>query len=336
MNILITGGTGFIGSHLSLKLLENYNKITIVDDFSTGNNFGLENVEVINCNILNYNKLLKSLIGKKFDCLIHLASKSLVADSFLQEEQYIQTNVGGTKNVIRLCEEIKIERIIFASSASVYGNDHLNKTIHETFETKPINPYGVTKLECEQILKNAFKQNNISSICFRFFNACGGDPLLRTGEWHNPETHLIPKLIRTCLENSKKNFFVYGNNFNTADGYAVRDFLNVIDICSAIENGVQWLDNNSGFEIINLGSGRSYSVIDVIEETEKYLNKKIPIKIVNKRIGEPDFLLSDISKANKMLGWKPFNSDLKQIVEVTAKWQSKMLESTKTTIQNNL
>ena len=325
MKFLITGGAGFIGSHIALQLHEKGHEITIIDDFSTGNNFGLDNYEIINCNIIDYKTLVNKFNNRKFDFLIHLASKSIVEDSFLFETKYMQTNVLGTSNIIKLCRKLDIKKLIFSSTAAVYGNQNSNKMIDEKNQTIPINPYGISKLQAEYLLKEASTTYKIDMICFRFFNACGGDKLIRIGEYHNPETHLIPKLIQINLKSNPEEFNIYGNTFNTPDGYAYRDYLNVLDICRAIELGVFWLNKNRGFKTINLGSGEPKSVMDIIKLTEKYLNKKINFKISKKRKGEPAFLLSNISKANEILNWRPQNSSLKQIIDTSIKWQSKML-----------
>ena len=325
MKFLITGGAGFIGSHLALYLYEKGHQITIIDDFSSGNKISLNNYEIITSNINNFEFLKKKLNGSRFDYLVHLASKSIVADSFLYQDEYINTNIAGTKCILELCSYLNINKVIFSSTASVYGPSK-NKKIDENFTLSPINPYGKSKVEAEKILKEYSTKHNLNIITFRFFNACGGDTKGRIGELHNPETHLIPKLMQFILNHEEDQFIVYGNNFNTEDGFAIRDYLHVLDICDAVNLGSNWLTNNKGYQIINLGSGIPISVLQIITSFEEYFNKKIDFKIENSRIGEPDFLLSNIDKANSLLNWKPKMSNLNKIIEDTYTWQVKLLK----------
>jgi UDP-glucose 4-epimerase len=324
LKLLITGGAGFIGSHIALNLFETKNKITIIDDFSTGNSTYLHNYEIIKCDINNIDLLKKKLKGRQFDFLIHLASKSIVSESFLNEKEYMNTNVSGTESILNLCLFLNIKKVIFSSTASVYGFTG-NKKIKETSYISPINPYGKSKLKAENILKNYSFKYNIDVITFRFFNACGGDIYSRIGELHNPETHLIPLLMQHILKEKKEKFNIYGNKFNTNDGYAIRDYLHVLDICKAVDLGVKWLKNNNGYQTINLGSGKATSVIEVTKSFQKYFNKKINIIIKNKRNGEPDFLLANIEKANILLDWHPTQSSLEKIIDDTYKWQLKLM-----------
>lgn len=326
MKFLITGGAGFIGSHLSLYLFERDHQITIIDDFSTGNNFYLHNYEIIRGNINNLEFLKKKLNGRKFDYLVHLASKSIVSDSFVNKKEYMDTNILGTKNILELCSHLKINKVIFSSTAAVYGSPK-NKKISEDFLISPINPYGNSKIEAEKVLKEYSLKQGFDIITFRFFNACGGDSNGRIGELHKPETHLIPKLMQFVLKDKKEQFIIYGNNFKTRDGFAIRDYLHVLDICDAVYLGVNWLKNNKGYQIINLGSGTPTSVLQIIKSFEHYFNKKIDFKIEDSRIGEPDFLLSDIQKANILLDWSPKMSNLNKIIEDTYTWQVKLLKT---------
>jgi len=323
MNFLITGGAGFIGSHLALHLYEKGHQITIIDNFSTGNRIFLHNYEIIESDINNLEFLKKKLNNRKFDYLVHLASRSIVADSFLNEKDYIETNVLGTKNILELCCYLKINKIIFSSTASVYGSSN-NQKISENFLVSPTNPYGKSKIEAEKIFKEYSLKKDFDIITFRFFNACGGDMKGRIGELHRPETHLIPKLIQFILKEQKDKFIVYGNKFKTQDGYAIRDYLHVIDICDAIYLGVNWLKNNKAYETINLGSGIPTSVLQIIESVEHYFNKKIDFRVKNARIGDPDFLLSNIEKAKFLLNWKPKKSSIMKIIEDTHIWQIKL------------
>ena len=326
MNILITGGAGFIGSHIALYSYEKGHQITIVDDFSTGNNFFLENYKVVECDINDFEKLKSELNTEKFDLLFHLASKSILTESYEQYEKYNSTNVKGTINIMKLCDHLKIRKIIFSSSASVYGNSY-SRPIKECDSTNPSNPYGSTKLKAEKLIKDLGKKYNIDSIIFRFFNACGGDPKLRIGENHNPETHLIPSIIKNSLNKNKESFQVFGDNFHTHDGFAIRDYLNVIDICSAFIKGMCWLSNNKGHNIFNLGSSKGLSVKQVINECEIIMKTNINYKIKPRRKGEPDYLLSDISKATNVLKWTPKYSKIREIIKTSYFWQSKMLNN---------
>ena len=325
MKFLITGGAGFIGSHLALFLYEKGHQITIIDDFSTGNEIYLHNYEIIRGNINKLEFFKKKLHHRRFDYLLHLASKSIVSQSFAHEKQYIDTNVLGTKCIIELCSYLKINKVIFSSTAAVYGSSK-NKKIAENFTIAPINPYGKSKIEAEKILKEYSLKQEIDILIFRFFNACGGDSYGRIGELHKPETHLIPKLMQFVLNNKKEKFVVFGNKFKTIDGFAIRDYLHVLDICDAVNLGVNWLKNNKGCQTINLGSGTPTSVLQVIKSFEHYFDIILDFEIENSRRGEPDFLLSNIEKANTILKWMPKRSNIKTILKDTYTWQLKLLK----------
>ncbi len=325
MKFLITGGAGFIGSHLALFLYEKGHQITIIDDFSTGNEIYLHNYEIIRGNINNLEFFKKKLHHRRFDYLVHLASKSIVSQSFALEKQFIDTNVSGTKCIIELCSYLKINKVIFSSTAAVYGSSK-NKKISENFTIAPINPYGKSKIEAEKILKEYSLKQEIDILIFRFFNACGGDGHGRIGELHKPETHLIPKLMQFVLNEKKEKFVVYGNKFKTIDGFAIRDYLHVLDICDAVYLGVNWLKNNKGCQTINLGSGIPTSVLQVIKSFEHYFDIILDFEIENSRRGEPDFLLSNIEKANTILKWMPKRSNIKTILKDTYTWQLKLLK----------
>ena len=325
MKFLITGGAGFIGSHLALSLHEKGHQITIIDDFSTGNKIFLYNYEIITSNINNLEFLKKKLNGRKFDYLVHLASKSIVEDSFVRKKEYLDTNIRGTKNILELCSYLKIKKIIFSSTAAVYGSSK-NEKIRENSIISPINPYGKSKIEAEKILKEYSLKRNFNIIVFRFFNACGGDSKGRIGELHKPETHLIPKLMQFVLDNNNQKFLVYGNKFRTTDGFAIRDYLHVLDICDAINLGVEWLKNNRGYQTINLGSGIPTSVLQIIKSFNQFFNKEIKFSVENSRKGEPAFLVSNIEKANILLNWRPKKSNIKKILEDTYTWQVKILK----------
>ena len=313
MKILIPGGLGYIGSHMVEFLKDRNHEVVILDNLSTGNEWASSGCEVILVDLLDRDKLKKKLSNRKFDGVIHFAAKSIVSESVLNPDLYYENNFLGTKNLIEVMEINEIQNIIFSSSAAVYGSPISNK-IDENHPTVPINPYGKTKLMVEEYLEEKTSEGRIKATCLRYFNAAGASYSKRIGECHEPETHLIPNIIRSSV-NKDLNFDIFGNNYNTPDGTCIRDYIHVLDLAEAHFLALKEMNQKSNFQIYNLGSGSGFSVMEIKNTCEEVLNINIPYKVRPRREGDPAILVSDINKASKVLGWKPDNSEIKNIIE---------------------
>jgi len=300
MRVLVTGGAGYIGSTAVAILLQRGYEVSVIDDCSTGHLDAVPSeANLINGSILDEDLVAKSLIG--CDAVIHFAAKSLVGESMQKPDLYNEVNVLGTRILLDQMTKVGIAKLVFSSSAATYGEPK-TVPIAEDSETNPTNPYGISKLAVDQMAAEASK-TGLAAISLRYFNVAGA---LETdngwlAERHNPETHLIPNLLRATVEKPLK---VFGNDWPTQDGTCIRDYIHVIDLIEAHILALEKLEAGI-HQIINLGSGGGYSVNEVIAAGKKVLGREIPTQISERRSGDPAVLIADISKAKSFLGWTP-------------------------------
>ena len=300
--IIVTGGAGYIGSH-TCKLLKKkgFDPITI-DNLSTGHPNFVKWGDLVECDITDTTKLTSVLKKIKPVAVIHFAASSLVGESIVDPFKYYYNNLSGTISLIHAMQRSNVYNLVFSSSCAIYGIPDENKITENTMQ-KPINPYGNSKLLIEKVLNDLFVLKKINFYSLRYFNAAGADDDLEVGELHDPETHLIPLALKSGYE---KGYVlkVFGDDYDTPDGSAIRDYIHVNDLAMAhylsLENLL--IKNNSDF--INLGSGIGHSVFDIINIL-KNLGINIKFEIHGKRKGDPPQLLADISKAKKVLNWAP-------------------------------
>ena len=323
MKFLITGGAGYIGSHMVKYAQDLGHEVVVIDDFSTGHYWALKDCEILNINLLDHYKLSKLVEGRNFDGVIHFAAKSLVGESVKKPELYYQNNVTGTLNLVREMLKNDINNLVFSSSAAIFGNSDKGK-IAENHAKQPINPYGESKLMVERILQNICLSNDFNAVCLRYFNAAGADSSGKIGEAHNPETHLIPNILKSAILNDS-NLKIFGNDYPTPDGYCIRDYVHVTDLAKAHLLSYQYMQDNIGFSAFNLGNGDGFSVLDVIKSCEKALNRHIPYEVVERRTGDPAMLVADNSRAKKVLGWDLNYSSLDNIVASALDWHKSQL-----------
>tara|TARA_Y200000002_G_scaffold246695_1_gene204111 strand:- start:1228 stop:2202 length:975 start_codon:yes stop_codon:yes gene_type:complete len=321
MKLLITGGAGYIGSHM-VRLAQNLgHDITVLDNFSTGNRWAIKDCEILEVDLINKEALSKELSGKSFDGVIHFAAKSLVGESIEKPGLYYETNLVGTLNLVQEMLKNDINKLVFSSSAAIFGNPTM-KRVSESHPKNPINPYGTSKLLVEKMLEDFSKYNELNIACLRYFNAAGADLSADIGEAHNPETHLIPNIIISALKNNN-NLRIFGNNYDTPDGTCIRDYIHVLDLAQAHLLALEFLEKKQGFFSFNLGNGDGFSVLEVIKECEKVLNKKINYRFSKPRIGDPPILVADSESAKNNLLWKRNFSSLEKIIETAAKWHER-------------
>ena len=314
--LLITGGAGYIGSVLTAYFIDNGHEVVILDDLTTGSAIDVR-ASFINGSILDKPKLLNAL--SKVDAVIHCAAKSLVEESVSNPKQYSQVNTAGTHLLLEAMIESGVDKIIFSSTAAVYGDSSVQPILEST-GINPINPYGQSKFTAEQVISE-FANKGIAAITFRYFNIAGsyknskGELFI---ENHQDETHLIPKILKNTIENGlDSKIEIYGNNFPTKDGSCVRDYLHVQDLAHAHLLAIDKLEEGVS-KVFNLGSGVGYSVFEVLSEIEKVVGVKLNKVSSPARAGDPVVLLAAIDKAKNELGWKP-KASLTEII--TSSWQ---------------
>jgi len=301
MRVLVTGGTGYIGSTAVEILLGQGFEISILDDCSMGHADTVPaGVRFIQGSLLNAAEVADALTG--CNAVMHFAGKSLVGESVEKPDLYHSVNVDGTRILLDEMRKQSITKIVFSSSAATYGEPKV-VPILETAETNPTNPYGATKLAIDHMITKEAKEHGISAASLRYFNVAGALKADRgwLAERHNPETHLIPNVLRSTQANPVK---IFGTDWPTADGTCIRDYVHVIDLIDAHIKALNSL-GAAGHEIYNLGSGSGYSVREVVKAASDAIGHQIPFVDSPRRAGDPAVLIADISKAKRMLAWEP-------------------------------
>ena len=332
--ILVTGGAGYIGSHMALKLLENNEKVVVFDNFSTGRietietlmKEGKDNFEFFEGDLLNLNDLNALFKGRNIEAVIHFAAFSLVEESTKNPAKYYKNNVTGSINLLDAMHKYNVNKIVFSSTAATYGEPE-EIPIKETSLQNPVNPYGTSKLTVEKIMDDYDRAYGIKSVRLRYFNVAGADSKCRIGENHNPETHLIPNILKSTF-NNKKTFKIFGDNYNTKDGTCVRDYINVEDLINAHLLALKYLLAGGKTDFFNLGTNEGNSVKEIFDLCTKVTNKEIPFEIAQKRAGDPAVLIADNKKAKEILGWNP-EKTLYDSIKSAYMWELKQNERNK-------
>jgi len=319
MKILITGGAGYVGSILAEELLSNGHHVVIADDLRQGHRSAVcKGAELVHVDIC-YRELVEKLFKEHpVEAVMHLAAETQVAYSMTNPQQFFRTNLSGGLNVLEAMIKFNVKKMIFSSSAAVYGWPE-SIPIKESHPKLPVNAYGESKLMFEQVLKWFSRAYGIQYISFRYFNAAGATEI--RGEDHRPETHLIPNVLRIAL-NKAGPVSVFGTDYPTQDGSCVRDYVHVSDIARAHVMVLEQIDKISG-RSFNLGNGRGYSVLEVIHTAEKVAGVKIPVVFGPRRAGDPSVLVAGSQLAEQELGWQPQIPDLESIIESAWLWQKK-------------
>jgi UDP-glucose 4-epimerase len=316
MNILVTGGAGYIGSHTIKQLLEKKHKIIVYDNLEYGHKeFIPKEVVFIHSNLSDYDKLNDTIKKYSINAIIHFAAYAYVGESVKNPSRYFNNNVSNGIKLLDAMVENKIKYIVFSSSCATYGTPK-EIPITENCNQNPINPYGFTKLIFEKMLDYYENAYDIKSISLRYFNAAGATKDSSIGEKHNPETHIIPNLI------NNQTFEIYGNDYETKDGTCIRDYIHVIDLADAHIKALEYLIKNNKSEKLNLGTGKGISIFEIIKIFEEISKKKVNYIIKERREGDPPVLIADPSKAKKLLSWNP-KYDIYDIIKDAYNWHSK-------------
>ncbi len=318
MHILVCGGAGYIGSHMTKLLATSGFEVTVLDNLSTGHLQAVKWGDFIQADIRDAAALDKAFAQKPVDAVMHFSAKSLVSESVAQPEVYFDNNVVGSRQLLDAMRRHSVERFIFSSTAAVYGMPETEK-IAEDHPTRPINPYGETKLAVENMLQQ-YAVFGIRSSALRYFNAAGADAASDIGEAHNPETHLIPNVLKSAISGGSNRLKIFGTDYPTPDGTCVRDYIHVSDLAQAHLLSLQHLDLTEGFNVFNLGNGAGFSVQEVLESCEQVTGHTIAHDIDARREGDPPMLVAESRKAKSVLNWQPKYSDLNGIIESAWNW----------------
>jgi UDP-glucose 4-epimerase len=317
--ILVTGGAGYIGSITMHELLDAGYDVVVVDNLCRGHREAVAPDRLRVVDILNTESLIGVMQEKPVEAVIHFAAFSAVGESMKAPEIYFHNNVAGSLSLLNAMRATGIDRIVFSSTAAVYGMPE-RMPIEETAPHIPVNPYGESKLMVEKMLDWFDRIHGIRSICLRYFNAAGADPAGRAGEMHNPETHLIPLILRAVQTGNPVTLF--GDDYNTPDGTCIRDYIHVTDLAQAHIAAVEALSAGGASKKYNCGTGQGLSVRQVLNAVEEVTGKKVPFVMGPRREGDPPVLVADAASIRTRLNWTPRHSSAKQIVETAWAWQS--------------
>jgi UDP-glucose 4-epimerase len=312
MKILVTGGAGYIGSHMVKLLTETGSEVTVLDDLSTGHAEAVRGAQFVKGDIADVASTKSLLQKNRIEGVVHFAASSLVGESMADPLKYYRRNVGGTVALVQAMRDAGVARIVFSSTAAVYG-DPVRTPIDEAHPKQPVNPYGASKLAMERMLSDCSTAYGIGAVVLRYFNAAGADPSGELGERHDPETHLIP-LVLQAASGRRASISVFGMDWPTRDGTCVRDYIHVNDLCDAHLRALDWLAKGGRYDVFNLGNGDGATVLEVIEAARRVTGKPIKVDQAARRAGDPATLVADAAKARRILGWQPARGDIEGIV----------------------
>jgi len=310
-SVVVTGGAGYIGSHMVQALARAGYRVVVLDNLSTGHLAAVHHGELVEDTLADRGALRALLFRHRPSAVFHFAASCQVKESVENPIYYYKNNVSGTLNLLEAALEAGVSRFIFSSTAAVYG-DPKQTPIAEDHPTVPINPYGWSKLHGEGMVADAAKAYGIQYMIFRYFNAAGADPVNLLGEDHRPESHLIPLALRAAMWDEQE-LELYGNDYPTPDGTCIRDYVHVLDLVDAHLRGLKHLEEGGENRILNLGTEHGTSVLQVLEAIERPTSLKVPHQIVPRRPGDPAVLVASFAQAKSVLDWEP-KRDLDEIV----------------------
>ena len=318
MKVLITGGAGYIGSHTNVYLNEKGVETVVLDDLSDGHK------EAVLCGSFVEGSFGDGeLLDRVFDehgieAVVHFAAFASVPDSVIRPGRYYRNNVGNMQVLLEACIRHNVKHFVFSSSAATFG-DPQYCPIDENHPQNPINPYGYTKLVGEQMLADYEKAYGLRYCAFRYFCAAGDSKDGSIGEAHNPETHLIPAMIKAAR--SGRPFKVFGADYKTRDGSCIRDFVHVLDLAEAHWLGLEHIVKNNVSDDFNLGSNSGFTVLEMIEALERVTGESVPYEAAGRRAGDPAELVASNEKAKQVLGWEPVHSGIEEILADAWNWE---------------
>lgn len=329
MRVLVAGGAGYIGSHMVKQLLSAHIDVVTLDDLSGGHRDAVVGGEFVMGDIGDRAQVERVLGQRRFDAIMHFASFIQVGESVSDPAKYYRNNLAGTLSLLDAAVACGVKHFVFSSSAAIYGEPKYTP-IDEDHPTQPLSPYGYSKLAVERVLADYDRAYGLRSVSLRYFNAAGADPDGDRGEMHEPETHLIP-LILQAASGRRPCVKIFGDDYPTADGTCVRDYVHVVDLCEAHLLALEHLRRTQRSAAYNLGNSRGYSVKEVIGAAERIVGHRIPVEHHERRAGDPAVLVADSARAKAELGWRPRFDDIDTIVRHAWQWEQKLANRTTST-----
>jgi len=318
MNVLVTGGAGYVGSHTLLELRRAGYCCVVLDNLVRGHRDFARDAELVVGDVGDPELVGRILREHRISLVLHFAAYAYVGESVADPLRYYENNVARTIQLLGAMVQAGVKRIVFSSTCATYGLPQAIP-ITEEHPQQPVNPYGATKLMIERILKDFDQAYDLRSIVLRYFNAAGADPSGAIGEWHEPETHLIPLLLQAAA-GQREAVEIFGTDYPTPDGTCVRDYVHVTDLAAAHVLGVERLAAGEPSDVFNLGNGSGFSVREVLAAAERVTGRRIPSIAAPRRPGDPPTLVGSSEKARRVLGWSPRFASLETIVETAWAW----------------
>jgi UDP-arabinose 4-epimerase len=317
-NILVTGGAGFVGSHVCKALAKAGYRPIAFDNLERGHNWAVKWGPLERGDLRNESDIRHAFEAWRPSTVVHLAAYAYVGESMIDPTRYYNNNVGGTANLLGACAAFGCMQIVLSSSCATYGIP-ASLPLDENAAQYPVNPYGYTKLVAERMLKDVQAAHGIEHVSLRYFNAAGADPDGELGEVHEPETHLIPLVLFAAM-GREPSIKIFGQHHPTKDGTCVRDYVHVSDLADAHVAAIRWLALRKSSDCFNLGNGQGFSVAEVVQASENVTGRQIKIEMAPARRGDPPTLISDSKKATQLLGWQPKFPSLQHQVEHAWRW----------------
>ncbi len=321
MRVLVVGGAGYIGSHMVKMLLGAGHEVITLDNLSSGHRDAVLGGTFVEGDLADTQGLHQVFEQYQPEAVMHFASYIQVGESVRKPDIYYRNNVTNTLNLLDVMLNFEVKKFIFSSTAAVFGEpDYV--PIDEAHPNRPLNPYGRSKWMIEQVLADYDKAFDLRSVCLRYFNAAGADPEGQLGERHDPETHLIP-LILQAASGRRDNIQVFGRDYDTPDGTCIRDYIHIVDLCSAHLAALEYLTKGGSSDRFNLGNGSGFSVQEVIDAVQKVSGKQVTVINGPRREGDPARLVADAKRARSILAWQPTYTALDTIVSHAWQWERK-------------
>lgn len=317
-SVLVCGGAGYIGSHMVRLLVDAGYRVVVLDNLSTGHREALGDVRLVVGDIGDPAALDGLLASTHFDAVMHFCASSLVGESVRRPLRYYQNNVAATLTLLESMLRHGVHQIVFSSTAAIFG-EPVSELIAENHPTRPINPYGRSKLMVERMLTDIAETSDLRAVSLRYFNAAGASLSGGIGESHQPETHLIPNVLKSLALNGAK-LRIFGCDYPTRDGTCVRDYVHVDDLARAHLAAVEFMEVERGHHAFNLGNGEGFSVLEVIRAAEQVTGRNAPYEIADRRPGDPARLVASSAQARSVLGWTPEISEIEKIVNSAWTW----------------
>ncbi|MFC3419981.1 UDP-glucose 4-epimerase GalE [Salinicoccus hispanicus] len=322
MAILVLGGAGYIGSHAVKKLLDSGEKVVVVDNLSTGFRQAVDSrAAFYECDIADDTRMDRVFEENEIEAVLHFAAFSLVGESMEAPLKYFQNNTGTMLTLLEKLNQYGVRHLVFSSTAAVYGEPE-TVPIHEETQKRPTSPYGESKLMMERIISWVSRTTDLSFVSLRYFNVAGASKDASIGESHQPETHLIP-IVLEYASGKRDALYVFGNDYDTADGTCIRDYIHVEDLIDAHILALKYLMDGGASDIFNLGYNRGYSILDIIRTAEAVTGREIDFEYRERRPGDPSVLVANADKAMDTLGWQPQHDNIEEIITDAWQWHQK-------------